>query len=726
MSEMSVSSRAQIAMMRLLAKLNLVATKSTAEDYKVADRCPIDFLANSEQLDESAAITAVAKHLNIPQVCFDRSSFAVAVGLLEDPRILNVPLSRWKGLRAAPYTLSGDRLNVVFANPMDHEARASLEFELGFKVSVSIASEAQILSLLSKSFNIFEGQDLKDLIESTTVKSDLQLSTSNRFESNVFSGDLSAAPVVRLVNNLLSEAVDAGASDIHFAPAAEVLQVRVRVDGIMRDLSVVPGALQSAVISRIKLLCGMDITERRKPQDGRLRIKTGFGVKDLRISSLPTAYGESLVARVLSSDFSRLTFEALEMPPAIEYNFCEALRSSSRVILVTGPTGSGKTSTLYTGLTSLCDGKRHIITVEDPIEYRLQGINQVQVNAKVGMGFAESLRSILRQDPDIVMVGEIRDRDTATIAMQAAQTGHLVLSTLHTNGAAAAIVRLQDLDIPSYLIAASLGGILAQRLLRKLCSCSQSLTEEQINQLAILGFSEDEVLRMRSPVGCDQCGGSGYSGRRGIYSYLDLNDKVREAIREQNGEREIERCARAHGYRTLAENARDLLFTGATSLDEVERIIGPLGKALQESNSLDQVAGAEPVSSTHTASGGLTRRHVLLVEDDPNMRAVLSILLERELYDVTEAGNGQEGLEKVYERMPDLILCDLMMPKVSGLDLLRRLRADPRTAKIPVLILTAADSEENEIDIISSGADDFLSKTADSKVMLARIDRLLR
>ena len=618
-------------------------------------------------------------------------------------------------------------MRVAFANPLDFESRAALEFQLGLKIEVAIAEEAQLVALLTKKLNAFEEQSLQSVLSEAPITIAGQPGLA-QFESNVMSTELDAALVVRLVNKVLSDAVEAGASDIHLEPEPTRLLVRVRVDGIMRELTVIPQALQQSILSRMKLLCGMDISEKRKPQDGRLRLKTGQGVRDLRVSTLPTAYGESLVARILSSDFSRLSFESLALPSGIEGPFREVLRSSSRVIVVTGPTGSGKTTTLYTALLSLRDGQRNILTVEDPIEYRLQGINQVQVNSKIGMGFAESLRSILRQDPDVVMIGEIRDQETASIAMQAAQTGHLVLSTLHTNSASAAVTRLVDLGVPFHSIAASLGGILAQRLARRLCeSCCQPLPIAEWERYRSFGFSDAMLGRVRTALGCTRCGTTGYAGRVGIYSYLEIDDPVREAIRQNLGEDEIERRARLRSFRSLAEDACDLLAAGVTSLEEIERVVGPLERALQESrNRLPRAQAAETLAAGASEAGAsLRKRHVLLVEDDPNMRAILSMVFEREMYEVTEAENGHVGLSKVHERVPDLVVCDVMMPQLDGRSFVRKLRADPRTANLPVLMLTAASSEENEVSLLASGADDFVSKTADTKVMLARVERLL-
>jgi Tfp pilus assembly pilus retraction ATPase PilT/CheY-like chemotaxis protein len=445
----------------------------------------------------------------------------------------------------------------------------------------------------------------------------------------------------------------------------------------------------------------------------------------LRVSVLPTVHGENVVARILSSDQSFASFDSLGIPKEVERRFRRVLSGSSRVILVTGPTGSGKTSTLYAGLLHLNDGKNNIITIEDPIEYRIQGINQIQVNPKTGMTFAETLRSVLRQDPDVVMVGEIRDKETASIAMQVAQTGHLVLSTLHTNTAPAAITRLRDLGVASYLIASSVGSVVAQRLVRRLCECAVPVSGEIGKRC---GELQIESAQLKMACGCDKCGNTGYKGRVGIFSFFEVSEEIAEAIRQEKSEVEIANLARAFGYLTLEESGLDLVKQGVTTIDELERVLGSLESYAKNSA---QTAGTRPTKepTLHAAAakrpGPMQKRKILLVEDEENTRTVLALLLQREHFEVIEAENGLEALDRVYEHGPELIVCDLMMPKMSGVEMLRKLRADDRTRDIPVLILTAADDEKNELSLIGGGADDFMSKTTDSKIMVARVHRLL-
>jgi type II secretory ATPase GspE/PulE/Tfp pilus assembly ATPase PilB-like protein len=470
MKELAVSSSAQSALLRLMVKVELISTHQS-EQFKESDACPLAFFSRQGLFNEAEALTQVAAKLKIPQVIFDKNQLAQSVHCLENPIVQPVPLGRWRSLRSVPLEFGEKSIVIAMANPLDHEAKGSLEFTLGRAVHVRLASEEQILGVLSAKVNDSAVFDLDSLggmnSEPTQAEASLDRNSFGGQEASIYQGEASSAPIVRLVNKIFSDAVQLGASDVHVTPEKDKLVVKARVDGVMQNILEVPAVAKRGVTSRIKLLCGMDIAEHRKPQDGRLRIKTAAGPRDLRISTVPAAHGENIVARILTSEVSHVSFEQLGMAADIEAQLKQALASSSRVVLVTGPTGSGKTSTLYSSLLHLLDGTCNIITIEDPIEYRLAGLTQIQVNSKIGMNFAESLRAVLRQDPDVVMVGEIRDTETASVAMQVAQTGHLVLSTLHTNTAAAAVTRLRDLGVAPYLIASSLGAVLAQRLVRK-------------------------------------------------------------------------------------------------------------------------------------------------------------------------------------------------------------------------------------------------------------------
>ncbi|NLF24056.1 MAG: type II/IV secretion system protein [Deltaproteobacteria bacterium] len=728
MDELLVSKDAQVSLVRFIAKIGLIDSKSGEFDYSCTDECPILHYSKRGCFDEWEAINRVAESLDLKRYKVSQSNYERFAALLEDPAVSKIDLATWIAMRAAPAEIEPNLIIIMMANPFDQNSRRMLEFNLGRTVQGAIGSEREIIALLSKKRRSGDLYEL-DKILSDSAEDPLQSASEEPLhnqESCLINSDLEAAPVVRLANKILADAVNLGASDLHIAPEKEGLAVRVRVDGIMRKLFTVPNTVKNAVVSRIKLLGGMDISEKRKPQDGRLRIKTSAGVKDLRLSTVPTLYGENLVARILSTEVSAISFESLGMPADMVEHFERVLSGSSRVVLVSGPTGSGKTSTLYSALLYLADGKRNIVTVEDPIEYRIRGITQIQVNKRIGMDFASGLKSILRQDPDVIMVGEVRDDETAEIAMQAAQTGHLVLSTIHTNSAPAAVTRLVDLNVPHFLIASSLGSIIAQRLVRMLCPhCATAPSSQALERYEALGLDTELIKEAQ---GCDLCCQSGFKGRTAIYSFLEICEEVRAAIRENRGEAEIAERARAAGYRTLEEYARILLCNGTTSLDEVERVLGPLS-AVEVSHNGEQVLSAPCPQQTAPASDSkkktLSKPKVLLVEDDDDVRFILTALLEKEMFEVREARDGVEALEAVYQEFPDLILCDLMMPRMDGLELLERLKRDARTAKIPMLMLTAADSEENELELLNRGADDFVSKAARADLVVARVHRLL-
>jgi len=377
------------------------------------------------------------------------------------------------------------------------------------------------------------------------------------------------APVIRLINGIIAEAVRAGASDIHLEPFESALTVRMRVDGVLREALSLNPRITPLLVSRIKVMARLDIAEKRVPQDGRIPLALGGKTLDVRVSTLPSRAGERVVLRILDKDQADLRLDQLGMAPATLEAFHMALREPNGIILVTGPTGSGKTTSLYAGLSLLNDTTRNILTVEDPVEYAIDGVGQTQVNTKVGMTFAAGLRAILRQDPDVVMVGEIRDVETAGIAVQASLTGHLVLSTVHTNDAAGAITRLRDMGIEPFLLASTLRLIVAQRLVRRLCGeCCQSETADAATA-RLIGIKKGKTVWR--PHGCIHCNQTGYVGRVGLYEVIRVDDKVRRLIAAEASEEAINAVAFDHAE-TLTQRARSLVLEGVTSVEEAVRV----------------------------------------------------------------------------------------------------------------------------------------------------------
>jgi len=440
------------------------------------------------------------------------------------------------------------------------------------------------LTDLSASMRIFAPSDFEKAFEAlyTVHENDREKSHQGNLEASELDvqrlRDLaSEAPVIRLVNQIIVGAVEARASDIHIEPGVDKVLVRYRVDGMLRTAQVLAAGLRAAITSRLKIMSKLDIAERRMPQDGRIKIAVRGVDIDFRVSTIPTAFGESVVLRILDRNRVELDFAKLGFSPSHISTLKKLLNEPNGIILVTGPTGSGKTTTLYTALKALNTSDRKIFTVEDPIEYQLAGINQVQVQADIGLDFPHALRSILRQDPDIVMIGEIRDLETARIAIQASLTGHLVLSTLHTNGAAASITRLIDIGVENYLLNSTLKGVVAQRLIRKLCPACASkhpkagfwATELERNTADLRARGEPEVREAR---GCSQCSGTGFAGRSTIAELLVVDDDVRGLILSNKSDHEMNKVARTRGMLSMYDAGASLVWQGKTTMEEVLRV----------------------------------------------------------------------------------------------------------------------------------------------------------
>ena len=430
-------------------------------------------------------------------------------------------------------------------------------------------------SSLSVASGVRSGRGFQDIL-ATLDRDDAQRMVTD-LEASEGQDDLldvaTRAPVIRLVSLMLFEAVRLGASDVHVQPHEDRLVVRMRVDGLLFDAFEVPKGLQEEVVSRIKVMGKMDIAEKRLPQDGRTTVRVGDRVIDLRIASLPASHGERVVLRLLDKSARLYTLDEVGMPSDVLRRFADMIQVEHGLVLVTGPTGSGKSTTLYAALQRINIRERNVLTLEDPIEYQLPGVSQTQVNPKKGLTFAMGLRNVLRQDPDIIMVGEVRDRETAVMAIQSALTGHLVFSTLHTNDAASAVTRLLDLGIEPYLAASSLVGVLAQRLVRKVCPHCAEPPKVASSQMASLGIDPSRDLsRMRLGRGCERCRHTGYRGRAGVFELLTLDDTLRGLIQSKADASEIKRAAVRAGMRTLRDDGLEKALAGVTTFDEVARV----------------------------------------------------------------------------------------------------------------------------------------------------------
>ena len=410
-------------------------------------------------------------------------------------------------------------------------------------------------------------EDMGDLDDST----DLNAIAQQLAEPEDLLDSEDDAPIIRLINAILTEAIKGNASDIHIEPYENRLRVRFRVDGVLREVLQPKRTLAPLLVSRIKVMAKLDIAEKRLPQDGRIALRIAGRAVDVRVSTLPSSYGERVVMRILDKQAGKLELQHLGMNVESVQRMEHLIARPHGIILVTGPTGSGKTTTLYAALTQLNQSSRNILTVEDPIEYYLDGVGQTQVNTKVEMTFARGLRAILRQDPDVVMVGEIRDLETAQIAVQASLTGHLVLSTLHTNTAVGAVTRLRDMGIEPFLLSSSLVGVLAQRLVRRLCPHCKKPYQADTSDCEVLGIEPSQAPTLYHPQGCDECNQLGYSGRSGIYELIEIDDAMRQLIHDEAGEQAMEAQARMQSA-SIRQAGIELVLQGTTSMEEVLRV----------------------------------------------------------------------------------------------------------------------------------------------------------
>jgi len=483
--------------------------------------------------------------------------------------------------KVIPIERSPKRLTLAMKNPLDIFAIDEIRLITGKEVEAVIATEEDIINAISANYrtevNVTEAVAgvMKDLDEATITL------TQGGSEDNITIEQLKElsgeAPVVRLANMIISRGITDKASDIHIEPAKDGLRIRYRVDGILSDGMTLPKKAQASITSRIKIMADMDISEKRAPQDGRISATIEGRPYDFRVSTLPAVFGEKIVMRVLDKSNISVGLHKLGLLPYTFEMFESMIQRTYGIILVTGPTGSGKSTTLYSVLAKLNSGEKNILTIEDPVEYELSGITQSMVNNRAGMTFASGLRSMLRQDPNIIMVGEMRDQETAMIAIEAALTGHLVLSTLHTNDAPGSVARLLDMGVESFLIASSIAGVLAQRLLRTVCvKCKEPYAppKDALKRLGmnldILDKSEVTFFRGR---GCDGCKGTGYKGRIGVYELMPVNDKVRELILARASSYAIREAAIEAGMRTLKDDAMEKILLGITTLEESLRVI---------------------------------------------------------------------------------------------------------------------------------------------------------
>lgn len=527
-------------------------------------------------VDAEAIRQALAARLKIPEMTLQ--------GRTMDSDLLQLIPDGWmQKYGIVPIERLENFLTIGMVNPFDVEVVKDIKFKTGLHVRVAVISEAELPGVIESCYGVESSPipevNLDDVLKNLSddqVEVLAQGHADEEEDEELPEGWGSEAPVIRLVDRIIQDAVRARATDIHIEPARSNVHIRYRIDGVLGDMLDVPKYIQGPLLSRVKVMGNMDISDKRRPQDGRSKIKVGNKLVDMRISSLPTMYGEKIVLRLLEQKKGVVTVGEVGFSKQVTESMNSLLDHPQGMILVTGPTGSGKTTTLYSVLSRLNDGTTNIVTVEDPVEYQVAGINQVQINIKAGMTFANGLRSILRQDPDVVLVGETRDHETAEIAFFAAQTGHLVLTTLHTNNAASTVTRLVAMGIDPYLIASSVLGILAQRLVRQLCSkCKEPVPVDEKLALWLDSEIKKDPPKVYAARGCEGCRNTGYMGRFPIAEILVPQDTIRDLILKGRSDREIANVAQQEGMRTIFEDGVDKVLQGMTTLEEVTRVIAP-------------------------------------------------------------------------------------------------------------------------------------------------------
>jgi type IV pilus assembly protein PilB len=680
-----------------------------AGSRKPAAECIVD-----EGIDPQALIDAVAHASGAPRARPEDLEASADVQAL-------VPANVVHRNGILPLRLEGDDLLVLTSDPFQLPVLDDLRDRTGKRVRPLLATPAEVRAAALRARPGEEALDdiVKNEVSGVEVsfKADeepdsAEAADESRISLQEVTGD---GPVVRFVNLMISDAIQQGASDIHVEPEQDSLRVRLRVDGELREVQRVPRSVRQLVTSRLKVVAGLDLIENRRPQDGRARVDAHGKTYDLRVSTLPTFFGEKVVIRLLDREARTFDLDGGGMEPGDLARWRALLQRPNGLLLVTGPTGSGKTSTLYASLLELRSPAVNIVTVEDPVEFQFPGIVQVPVRHDLGLGFAAVLRSTLRQDPDVVLVGEVRDAETAEVAMQAALTGHLVLSTAHTNDALGAIERLTNLGVPTHLLAGGLLGILAQRLVRRVCEACAERCDHDPALLRALGASPERGQGRRGR-GCARCRGTGLSGRTALTELVRMTPALRELVLRGASGPALAAQARADGTRTLLEDGIRLVEAGVTLPQEVLAVAG----------AADVPAPARPDRERRAAphvdgAGGRGPTRVLVCDDDPIQRRLAVAALRSTCDEVLEVSDGEACLDAVARSRPAALVIDHHMEGLTGVDVIRRLRASLDTATLPIVMLTGSGDDELEVEVLGAGADDYLTKPVVPERLRARL-----
>ncbi|MBI4517562.1 MAG: Flp pilus assembly complex ATPase component TadA [Deltaproteobacteria bacterium] len=782
---MSGITSADAGLLSFLARAGLLTSDQVhAAEAAIATKSkgmsPVEWAARNNIATEDELAQAIAGRLRLPYV----NLAALALDPVVTKMVREDLATRYKVI---PLRVAEDRLVIATANPLDREALRAVEFATRRRVQAAVATPTAVRDALQHAYHL--DQALNQYLQGVPDDNELPVAELADDPTDVQSliRETALPPVIKLSNLILVEGIRNGASDIHIEAGPAGVLVRYRVNGILEESFRLPKWVQDALIARCKVLAKLDITERRVPQDGRIRIRYRDSLIDLRVSSLPTQFGEKLTMRILDPTAAPRGLASIGLSPRDLDCIRQAITRPQGMVLVTGPTGSGKTTTLYGMLAEIISPTRNVVTIENPIEYQLRGVNQVEVNEKQGLTFAGTLRSILRQDPDVILVGEIRDAETAEIALRAAQTGHLVLSTLHTNDSVSTIIRLIDLGIEPFMLASSLHLIMGQRLVRCTCEhCSEPYTPEPAALKALrLPPGAPSYRRGR---GCGACRKTGFSGRMAAFEVLPITRRIAALIESKATETDLRTQARAEGMCTLAEDGAQKVLAGLSTAEEMVRVVdveddarhcpvchqavedsyvicpncttplhtncGGCGGRLQPQWRACPHCGAAsnpPAAAKETPAAAAlatvpaapapalaTLRqtpksaegrqfHALVVDDEPDFLRLLSLALERSgmPISVEVAASGAEALACIEQQPPDLILLDVMMPQMDGYQVCEQLRSNVRTAFIPILMLTALDDPRHRARGFLAGTDDYIGKPFDRTELLARVRRVL-
>ena len=610
-----------------------------------------------------------------------------------------VPASLARRYKVFPLRQDDNRLVLATSDPTDLDMEQDLAFVSGRTPVLEVCPPSALDAIINANYST--DRILSDLMASLEQETGKDVRVlREEMPEEVANSEIEGGPVVRLGDLILRDAIRQGASDIHIEPMAAAARVRFRVDGSLRHYMQVPLPVLARLISRFKVLGEIDISKRLQPQDGRARVAVEGKAYDLRISTVPSRGNEKAVIRLLDP-YGAPTLEKLGLPATELKQLKNLLSQRDGIVLVTGPTGSGKTTTLYGALQALATPDVNVVTVEDPVEYEFPALTQIQVEPKQGVTFASALRAILRQDPDIILVGEIRDKETAEMAVQAALTGHLVLATLHTNDAIGAVRRLADLGLDRPSIVSTLRGSVAQRLVRKICTGCDGGDREGTGQ-------------------CQACGGTGYKGRFAVIEVFSMSERFEQLILDEASPTRLLMEAEADGMRTMRRSGLDHVAAGLTTLAEVNRV---LGGSQEEGGPQGGTLPAESARDLQPGEG----RHILLVDDDAVNRTMARALLEKEGYRISEAGDGEAALRRL-DAGNDycLMVLDLDMPRMGGREVLAEVRGRVATAGLPVVVLTGTRDPDAEMEVMRGGADDYIRKPIDPPRFIARVSAALR